>query len=254
MREALGRETSLFLNSQIREDRSVVELLTANYTFVNERLARHYGMRNVVGSHFRRATYGDDRRAGLLGQGSILTVTSYTNRTSPVLRGKWLLENILGTPPPDPPPNVPKLKEDEAGKPTASVRARMEQHRRNPVCASCHAQIDPLGFSLENFDAVGAWRDADGHTIVDPSGAFPDGSTFDGPGTFRARLLQRREAFVATLAEKLLTYALGRGVEPYDMPVVRAIVRDARVGGFRWSSLFLGIVRSMPFQMRRSES
>ncbi len=252
LRQAFQRETELFLGSQIREDRSVADLLAADYTFVNERLARHYGIPNVYGNRFRRVTLVDEQRRGLLGQGSILTVTSYATRTSPVVRGKWLLENILGAPPPPPPPNVPELPEDDAGGQPASVRERMEQHRRNPVCASCHNSIDPLGFALENFDAIGKWRTTgeDGEPI-DVSGTLPDGSAFVGPAELRDLLLSRREEFVSTATEKLLTYALGRGLEYYDAPAVRAILRDAAPNEYRWSSIILGIAKSAPFQMRR---
>jgi hypothetical protein len=252
LRQAFQRETELFLGSQIREDRSVTDLLAADYTFVNERLARHYGIPNVYGSRFRRVTLVDEQRRGLLGQGSILTVTSYATRTSPVVRGKWLLENILGAPPPPPPPNVPELVEDDAGGQPASVRERMEQHRRNPVCASCHSTIDPLGFALENFDAIGKWRATgqDGEPI-DASGTLPDGRAFVGPVGLRDLLLSRREEFVSTATEKLLTYALGRGLEYYDAPAVRAIMRDAAPNEYRWSSIILGIAKSTPFQMRR---
>ena len=252
LRNAFIRETELFLDSQIREDRSVLDLLTANYTFLNERLARHYGIPNVYGSHFRRVTFSDDRRAGILGQGSILTITSYNNRTSPVVRGKWLLENILGTPPPPPPPNVPLLKEDQGDHPT-SMRARMEQHRRNPVCANCHAKLDPLGFALENFDAVGRWRTVDGDATVDPSGSLPDGTPFAGPAEFRQALLKHREEFVTTLTQKLMTYGLGRGIDSPDMRAVRAVVRETAAHDYKWLDLVLNVVKSMPFQMRRAE-
>jgi hypothetical protein len=254
LRQAFQQETELFLNDQMRSDRSVLELLTANYTFVNERLAEHYGLPNVYGSHFRKVTFSDDRRAGLLGQGSILTVTSEPNRTSPVKRGKWLLENLLGAPPPPPPPNVPALKEnDEGGKPT-TVRERMEQHRRDPACASCHAQMDPIGFALENFDAIGQWRmvDHEAKTPIDASGTLIDGSSFVGPAEFRALLLKRSGDFANTVVEKLLTYSLGRGLEYYDMPVVREIMRDVAPSDYRWSAIILGIVKSQPFQMRTS--
>jgi len=251
LRDAFRRETELFLESQLREDRSASELLSANYTFVNERLARFYGIPNVYGSHFRRVTLPDDARAGLLGQASILTVTSYATRTSPVVRGKWLLENILGSPPPPPPANVPPLKENgEGGAAPTSVRQRLEEHRKNPVCASCHVRMDPLGFALENFDATGRWRASEAGVPIDASGVFPDGTTFTGPAEFRKVLLSHREQFVATLTEKLLTYALGRGVEYYDMPAIRKILREAAPGDYRWSSLILGIARSRPFQMR----
>ena len=261
LREALRRETELFVTSQLREDRSVHDLLRADYTFVNERLARHYGIPNVYGNHFRRVTHGDDRRPGLLGHGSILTVTSYPHRTSPVVRGKWLLENLLGAPPPPPPPEVPELVEDdgEADRP-ATMRERMAQHRASPACATCHAKIDPLGFALENFDAVGRWRTHDGDPAdptgaaapIDASGALPDGVPFDGPAAFRDALLGEPWAreFAATVTEKLLTYALGRGLDHRDAPAVRSILRDAAPNGYRWSSLILGIVESVPFRMR----
>jgi hypothetical protein len=252
LREAFQRETELFIEDQLRSDKSVEELLTANYTFVNERLAEHYDLPNVYGSHFRKVTFPDDRRAGLLGQGSILTVTSEPNRTSPVKRGKWLLENLLGAPPPPPPPNVPALKEnDEGGKPT-TVRERMEQHRKNPVCASCHAQMDPIGFALDNFDAIGRWRtiDHEAKEPIDASGTLIDGSKFDGPAEFRTLLLKRRVDFASTVVEKLLTYALGRGLESYDMPVVRQIMRDVAPRQYRWSAIISGIAQSSPFQTR----
>ncbi|MBM3779977.1 MAG: DUF1592 domain-containing protein [Acidimicrobiia bacterium] len=254
LREAFERETELFIESQVREDRSVVDLLTADYTFLNERLARHYGIPNVYGTRFRRVTYPDDRRAGLFGHASILTVTSYANRTSPVLRGKFLLENVLGTPPPPPPPDVPAFPENEERVIPKSVRERMEQHRKNPVCAACHNHLDALGFALDNFDAVGAWRTRDGASAVDASGAFPNGTTFDGPGSFRQGLLAHRDQFVGVVVERLLTYALGRGAETYDMPAIRGIIRNAQPDGYRWSSIVLEIVKSLPFQMRRSES
>ena len=254
LREALVRETELFLDSQLRDDRSVVDLLTADYTFVNERLARHYQIPHVYGPRFRRVTWSDAKRRGLLGHGSILTVTSLATRTSPVVRGKWVLENMLGTPPPPPPPDVPALEETTSDGTPLSMRERMEQHRANPVCANCHERMDPLGFALENFDAVGRWRETgETGTPIDASGALPDGATFDGPAEFRNVLLSRRDEFVLTVAEKLLTYALGRGVEHYDRPAIRKIVREAAPSDYRWSSLVLGVARSLPFQMRRSE-
>ena len=254
LREAFQRETELFIESQMRDDRSVPELLTANYTFLNERLARHYGIPDVQGTRFRRVALAGAQRGGLLGHGSLLTVTSYPNRTSPVLRGKWLLENILGTPPPPPPPDVPALKDKgENGRPQ-SVRERLEDHRRNPTCAACHAPMDPLGFALDHFDAVGKWREADAGTAVDASGTLPDGSTFQGLDGLRTLLDSRREQFVATVTEKLLAYALGRGLEAYDMPAVRKVVRDASGDGHRWSSIVLGIVDSVPFRMKRAEA
>src|SRR5262245_14663469 len=253
LRQSFRRETELFFSSIMRENRSVLDLLNANYTFVNERLAKHYGIPNVYGTHFRRVTLTDQTRMGLLGQGSVLTVTSYPNRTSPVLRGKWILENILGTPPPPPPANVPPLKEnDEAGKPK-SVRELMEEHRKSPACSGCHAVMDPLGFSLENFDGVGEWRTKDQSGATDASGQLADGTKVEGPVTLRQALLKHPEQFTGTVTEKLLTYALGRGLEFYDMPVVRGIVRDAARNDYKFSSLITGIVKSTPFQMRRAQ-
>ena len=255
LREGFQRETALFVGSQLQEDRSVLDLLRANYTFVNERLARHYGIPNVYGSRFRRVTVDGGQRGGLLGQGSMLTVTSYPTRTSPVLRGHWLLEHILGAPPPPPPPDVPTLPDRGEGGRPASVRERLEQHRDNPLCASCHAQMDPLGFALENFDAIGTWRTTgEAGAAIDASGIFPDGTLFEGLVGLKAILLSHHEQFVQTLTEKLMIYALGRGIEYYDMPAVRQIIRQAESHDYRWSSLVLGIVESTPFQMRRSES
>ena len=253
LRRALREETELFFDSIIREDRSVLDLLNADYTFLNERLAKHYGISNVYGSHFRRIELPPDSpRGGLLGQGSILAVTSYATRTSPVVRGKWILENLLGTPPPPPPANTPALSE-EGSDAVLSMRERMVEHRRNPVCASCHAIMDPIGLSLENFDAIGRYRERTaGFEPLDVAGSFPDGTTFDGSGGLRETLLDRSDQFVHTLASKLLTYSLGRAVEHHDMPAVRAIERDAADDGYRFSSLILGIVRSTPFQMRRT--
>ena len=254
LRQAFHSETELFVASQLRDDHSVVDLLTADYTFVNERLARHYGIPNVYGSHFRRVTLPDESRRGLLGQGSILMVTSYSTRTSPVVRGKWLLENILGAPPPAPPPDVPELPGEKEGGKAASMRERMEKHRSNPACASCHAQMDPLGFALENFDAIGRWRTtSEANTPVDASGMLPDGTMFDGPAELRQLLVSRRDEFARTVIEKMLVYALGRGLEYYDMPTVRRIQRDAAAANYRWSTLIQGIAQSTPFQMRRSE-
>jgi hypothetical protein len=254
LREAFVKETELFIESQLRDDRSIVDLLTADYTFVNERLARHYGLPGVHGSQYRRVKVNPEERGGLLGQGSILTVTSYGTRTSPVLRGHWLLENVLGAPPPPPPADVPGLRErNEAGK-VLSLRARMEQHRKSPACAGCHVRMDPLGFALENFDAIGRWRTiSEDGTAIDPSGSLPDGSKFSGLTGLRTFLVENRDEFVRTAVEKLLTYALGRGVEHYDAPAVRRIVRDASRDGQKWSSLILGVVKSTPFQMRRTE-
>jgi hypothetical protein len=257
LRQAFRTETELFFDSILHEDRSALDLLRANYTYLNERLARHYGVPNVYGSQFRRVEFKDNskdfgNRAGLLGQGSILTVTSYANRTSPVLRGKWVLSTVLGMPPPQPPPNVPPLKENN-GK-LVTMRERMTQHRANPACSGCHQLMDPIGFSLENFDAVGRWRSAneDG-SPVDASGGLPDGSTFDGIDGLRRAVLNRPEVFLTNLTEKLMTYALGRGVEYYDAPAIRGIVRQARTQDDRLTALITGIVKSSPFQMRRSQ-
>ena len=256
LRQAFRRETELLFDSVLREHRSTLDLLAADYTFVNERLAQHYGIPNVRGSHFRRVALddADSARGGLLGHGSILTVTSYANRTSPVNRGKWVLENILGTPPPPPPPDVPELETAEGAEPL-SMREAMEQHRANPVCASCHRLMDPLGLSLEPFDAIGRWRDREaGGAAIDASGELPDGTPFDGPSGLRAALLRHPDRFVTTVTEKLMTYALGRGVEHYDAPAIRAIVRDAARDDYRLSALVKGVARSTPFQMRRSPS
>ena len=254
LRQAFRRETELFFDDQLRSDRSVLDMLRADYTFVNERLASHYGMPNVYGNHFRRMPYADARRAGLLGHGSLLTVTSYPHRTSPVVRGKWLLENLLGAPPPPPPPDVPGFPERGAGGRPATVRERLETHRANPVCASCHAPMDPLGFALENFDAVGRWRTVDGQVgaPIESSGTLPNGTAFAGVAEFRTALLQEPWAgqYLANLTSKLLTYAIGRGVEYYDRPAVRRIVREAQGSGYRWSSLIRGVIRSAPFRMR----
>jgi hypothetical protein len=238
----------------LREDRSVLDLLRADYTFLNERLAKHYGIPGIYGSHFRRVTLSNEERKGLLGQGSILMVTSYSNRTSPTIRGKWLLENLLGTPPPPPPPNVPSLMDRGADGKILSMREQMEQHRANPACAVCHKNMDPLGFAMENFDAIGKWRTTSGatNTPVDASGVLPDGTKFDGPAELRKVLLSKPEQFANTVTSKLLTYALGRGVDYYDAPAVRRILRDAASSEFRWSSLIVGIVKSDPFQMRRA--
>jgi mono/diheme cytochrome c family protein len=253
LRQGFRRETELFVESIVREDRSALDLLRADYTFVNERLAQHYGLPNIRGSHFRRVTLPPDTaRRGLLGQGSILTVTSYPDRTSPVVRGKWILENLLGTPPPPPVPNVPPLKATGEAGTVLSMRQRMEQHRASPVCASCHAMMDPLGLSLENFDAVGKWRAlGESSAPIDASGRLPDGTPFEGPAGLREALL-RSDRFVATLTEKMLTYALGRGLEHYDAPAVRAIVRDAAKRDYRLASLITGVVTSAPFRMRRA--
>jgi cytochrome c5 len=252
LRQSFRRETELFFESILREDRSTLDLMTANYTFVNERLARHYGIPNVYGSQFRRVTLSDENRRGLLGQGSVLTVTSYPNRTSAVLRGKWILENVLGTPPPAPPPNVPALKENSEGAKALSLRQLMEAHRASPACATCHKVMDPLGLSLENFDAIGQWRTKEAAGPIDASGQLADGTKVNGVADLRKALLQHPQQFVGTLTEKMLTYALGRGLEYYDIPVVRGIVRDASKSDYRFSAVILGIVKSAPFQMRKA--
>jgi cytochrome c5 len=251
LRAALLRETEQFLEYQIRADRGIGELLTADYTFLNERLAKHYGVPNVYGNHFRRVTLkDDDRRGGLLGHGSILLVTSFANRTSPVVRGKWLLENFLNYTPPPPPADVPDLPPVVKGQEARSMRARVEQHRGNPVCAACHNVMDPLGFALENYDAIGRYRASADGLPIDASGVTPDGVKFEGLPGLRSIMEQRRDDFVSTVTEKLLTYALGRGVEYYDQPVIRRIVRDAAPGDYTWSAIVVGITKSVPFQMK----
>ena len=250
LRQAMREETKLFFQSIIREDHSVMDLLNADYTYVNERLARHYGIPNVYGSQFRRVKLTDPQRRGLLGQASILTVTSYPNRTSPVQRGKWILTNLLGIPPLPPPPNVPQLKDNEAGGQTRSLRERMEAHRADAVCAGCHRNMDPIGFALENFDGVGQWRTVDDGAHIDPSGTLYNGAKVDGPVALRKMLADHPDVFVGVMTEKLLTYALGRGVQYYDLPAVRKIVRDAGAKDFRFSSLVLGTVESIPFEMK----
>ena len=251
LRRAMQRELELFTGSVVVDDRSVLDLLTARDTFVNERLARHYGIAGIRGQQFRRVTLTDANRWGLLGKGSLLTITSYGNRTSPVLRGRFVLETILGTPPSPPPPNVPSLKENEPGAEPLSVRQMLEQHRANPACASCHRVMDPLGFSLENFDAIGQWRAKDHGVTVDASGMLFDGSAVSSPATLRQALMKRPQQFVGTMTERLLTYGLGRSLTYADMPTVRGIVRDAARTNYRFSSLVLAVVRSAPFQMRR---
>jgi mono/diheme cytochrome c family protein len=254
LRQAFRTETEWLLRDVMRGDKSVLALLNADYTYVNERLARHYGMPGIYGDQFRRVTVADENRRGLLGHGSILSVTSYATRTSPVLRGKWILENLLGAPPPAPPPNVPELR-DDPDTATMSMRERMAQHRQNPVCASCHARMDPLGFALENFDAVGKWRSTgDERTPIDTSGTMPDGTPFNGPADLRKVLAAKPTVFINALTEKLLTFAIGRGLEYYDAPSVRAIVQASADQGFTWSSLVQGVVSSAPFQMKRAGS
>jgi hypothetical protein len=250
LRQAFRRETELLLESILREDRSVVDLLYADYTYVNEALARHYGIPGIKGSRFKRVMLTDDSRRGLLGQSSFLLVTSVANRTSPVARGKWVLENLLGTPAPLPPPNVPPLKENEGVQQPTSVRQRMEEHRNNPACAACHKIMDPIGFSLETFDLIGTSRTTDGNARIDATGELVDGTKLDGPASLRRALLSRSDVFVRTMTEKLLTYGTGRALKYYDMPVVRSIAREASRNDNHFSSLILGIVKSDPFQMR----
>ena len=256
LREAFQQETQLWFDSQVREDRSVLEILTSDYTYANQRLAEHYGIPGVLGNHFRRVTLPDETRRGILGHGSVLTATSYANRTSPVKRGVWVLENLLGAPPPPPPANVPGLEDsDSVADPSdpesrpRSVRERMERHRTDPVCASCHVRMDPLGFALESFDAVGGYREL---PLEQTSGTLPSGLELTGPVSVRDMLLSNSEDFVVTVTEKLMTYALGRGVEYYDRPSIRRIVRSAEADDYRWSSLIFGIVESSPFQMRKA--
>jgi hypothetical protein len=249
LRKAMVRETELFFESQVREDQPIHQLLRADYTFLNEQLARHYGIEDIYGSHFRRVRLADERRFGLLGKASVLTVTSYANRTSVVLRGKWVLENLLGSPPPPPPPNVPPLKENDGKSKPAALRERMEAHRNNPVCASCHSRMDPLGFALEHYDAIGKWRETDSGADIN-STIVLGSQTVDSPRAFREALLTQTDEFVDTVTEKLLVYALGRGITYHDRPVIRQLGRDLERSQYKWSALILGIVKSQPFQMR----
>jgi hypothetical protein len=252
LRAAFQSETELFFDSILRENRSALELLSANYTFLNERLAKHYGIPGIYGSQMRRVELTDPERGGLLGQGSLLTVTSYPNRTSVVQRGKWVLENLLGTPPPAPPPNVPALEATTANA-HLTLREAMEKHRANPICAGCHARMDPIGFALENYDGVGKWRAQDGGATIDASGKLPDGTAFAGPAGLRQLLITtKRDDFVSTVVEKLLTYALGRGVEASDRPTIRAIMRESARSDYKMENLVTIIVKSTPFQMRRA--
>ena len=254
LRLAFVKEIELFLDAQLKEDHSVVDLLTSNETFVNEQLARHYGIPDVYGSHFRRVTLTDENRFGLLGKASVLAVTSYTTRTSPTIRGKWLLENILAAPMPAPPPNVPALEASNKDGRPLSVREMLEMHRANPTCASCHARMDPLGLSLENFDGIGQWRTADAGKPINASGVLLDGTKVEGPAQLRNALVAQKQQFLRAVTERLLTYALGRGTAYYDAPAIRAIVQGAAPGNYRWSSIVLGIIKSAPFQMRRAGS
>jgi hypothetical protein len=250
LRLSMKRETELFFETIVREDRSILEFIEADYTFLNERLARHYGIDGVTGPQFRRIELTDARRGGVLTQGSILTVSSYATRTSPVLRGKWILENLLNAPPPPPPPGVDNIDEEKVGS-ASSLREQLEAHRKNAICAACHRRMDPLGFGLENFDAVGAWRTEDGKFPVDATGTLPDGRTFSGPIELKTILKAEREAFAKAVTSKLLTYALGRGLEAYDRRTVRTIARRLPAADYRFSSLVVEIVNSAPFQMRR---
>jgi uncharacterized protein DUF1592/uncharacterized protein DUF1588/uncharacterized protein DUF1587/uncharacterized protein DUF1595/uncharacterized protein DUF1585 len=253
LRQSFEHETSLFFQSVLREDRSVTDLLDANYTFLNERLAEHYGVPNIYGSQFRQVALTDPNRGGLLGQGSILLVTSYPNRTSVVQRGKWILENLLGTPPPPPPPDIPDLVAHSKDGHELTMRQQMEQHRSNAVCASCHARMDPLGFALENYDGIGKWRAKDAGSVIDPAGKLPDGTVFSGPaGLKKALQTDHRDEFLSTFTAKLLTYALGRGLEYYDQPAIRAITRGAATENYKFSAMVTEIVKSVPFQMRRT--
>jgi hypothetical protein len=260
LRQAFRQETEMLVDIVIRENRSVLDLLRANYTFVNERLAKHYGIPNVYGSRFRRIEFGDDdsdapkARGGLLRQGSILLVTSYPTRTSPVIRGKWILDNLLGVPPPPPPADVPALEAVKTTKKTMTVRERLAEHRKNPSCSGCHKLMDPVGFALENYDAVGRWRTVDAGEPIDASGSLFDGSEFRGVAGLQKAILAHPEFFVTTLSEKLLTFATGRGTEHYDGPAIRKIVREARADDYRFSSIVMGIVSSMPFRMRKATS
>ena len=253
LRQGLLRETELFFDSIVREDRPVTQLLTADYTFLNERVAQHYGIRDVQGSHFRRVVLpADSSRRGLLGHGSLLTLTSQAIRTSPVTRGKYILETLMGTPPPEPPDDVPALTERKDGALPQTMRERMAAHRANPTCSACHAMIDPLGFALENFDAVGAWRVLDDGSPIDASGTLPDGRKFADVNELRALMMEYPEQLVTTMTESLLTYAVGRGLEYYDMPAVRKIVQDAAGNDYGFHTIVLGIVNSDPFRMRQA--
>lgn len=251
LRQGLRQETEMLFASILNEDRSVIDLLRADYTFLNERLARHYGIPGIYGTNFRRVAVTQDERKGILGHGSILTITSHADRTSPVVRGKWILENLLGAPPPPPPPDVPALSENAEGAPPKALRARMELHRTNPICASCHKLMDPIGFSLDNFNAVGVWRTEDAGTPIDASGQLADGTPVNGVVSLRNALLARPEIFAGVVTEKLLIYGLGRGLEPTDMPAVRAIIRQTAPSNYKLASIIMGVVRSTPFQMRK---
>jgi hypothetical protein len=257
LRQSFRKETELFIEHVLRQERPLLELLTADYTFINERLAKHYDVPDVYGNHFRKVSLPPEFRGGLLGHGSILTVTSYANRTAPTIRGKWILENVLGTPPPPPPANVPGLRDKNDEGVILTMRERMEQHRANPVCASCHMVMDPLGFALENYDAIGKWRTVDGASAaaIDSSGALPDGTTFEGPVELRAVLMdKRRNDFIFTVVEKLMTYALGREIVHTDAPFIRSIIEEAAPDQHSLPSIITAVVKSTPYQMRRVSS
>ena len=254
LRFAFQTEIDQFLGAQLKEDHSIVDLLTSNETFLNEQLARHYGIPGVYGTHFRKVALTDENRFGLLGKAAVLAVTSYSTRTAPTIRGKWLLENMLAAPVPAPPPNIPALEASAPEGKVLSVREMLEMHRANSVCASCHARMDPLGFSLENFDGIGQWRTTDAGKPIDASGVLPDGTKVSGPAELRRALVTQKEQFVRTVTAKLMTYTLGRGIEYYDETAIRAIVSNAAANDYRWSSVVSGIVKSIPFQMRRAGS
>ncbi|HEX3880198.1 MAG TPA: DUF1592 domain-containing protein, partial [Bryobacteraceae bacterium] len=254
LRQAFRRETELFVGDIFRQDHSVLDLLSAKYTYLNERLAKHYGIPNIYGARFRRVNLDENsHRGGLLRQGSILTLTSYADRTSPVIRGKWILANLMGVAPPPPPNGVPKLPEVHGVEKAVSMRERLAQHRANPACAGCHKLMDPAGFALENYDAIGRWRTQEAGKVIDASGGLPDGAAFSGAEGLQQALMSRPEAFVSTMTEKLMTYSLGRGATEADAPAIRKIVRDSSEGGYHFSSLVLGIVNSTPFEMRRTQ-
>ena len=252
LRNDMQRETSLFLRSQFKEDRGVLDILGADYTFLNERLAKHYGIEGIYGERFRRVQLDRSQRSGIMGHASLLTVTAYPNRTSPVLRGKWLLDNVLGMPPPPPPPDIPALEDNRADGEILSMRQRMEEHRRNPACTVCHKVMDPPGFALENFDAIGRWRDLSAAgAAIDTEGTLADGTAVTGPASLNEALLKFEVSIARTVTEKLLGYATGRTIEYYDQPTIRRITDAAKTNGYSWSSLILGVVQSAPFQMRR---
>jgi hypothetical protein len=254
LRRPLQRETQLFVQSQIAADRGILDLVTADYSFVNERVAQHYGLRGVAGDRFRRYRFTDGVRGGILGQGTVLMSTSYPDRTAPVVRGFWVLETLLGMPPPPPPPDIPDLQTTSADGRPLSMRAQMERHRASPSCSVCHVRMDPLGFSMENFDAIGRWRTMSGGVPVDAASVFPDGTPINGVAGLRAFVVQHQDSYVHTFVSKMLTYALGRHVDYRDQPVIRGIVRGAAASGYRWSAVIQGIVSSQPFLMGRTTS